>query len=145
MRQSSAPPFPCTPHCLRRPLLRHVPGFPAFLGASPLLDTACTFTAACDVAIADAGFRGATDSSNLAMVASLSVMYLRAAAEFPKSPEAAALLALMDFQYGRLQASRVRTAVSCRRVIAHGPCIACGLQQRARPSLHALAEGWCGS
>ena len=91
-----------------------------------MLHMACIHAAACDVAIADAGFgfdRPASPS-NLDVLASLHGVYKRAEAEFPLGPEAEGLLALMEFETCRLIASRVRGALTCRRTcFAHGLCL----------------------
>ena len=113
--------------CLRLLALHTVPGFPAYMyqQATRMLDTACIHAAACDMAIADAGFRAAASPSNLSMMTALCGIFERAEAEFPKGREAAGLLALMDFQFGRLALSTVRSTVSCRHFSPWPPGLYC--------------------
>ena len=89
-------------------MLRTLPGLPASQASSPLLDVACIYAAACDVAIADTTFWAAARPPSLCMMASLCGIYKRAQTEFAESLEAQSVLALMDFQFYRLLASRVR-------------------------------------
>ena len=100
------------PDCLRRRLLlRTLLGLPASVASSPMLDVACIHAAACDVAIADSTFWAAGRPQSLCMMASLCGICKRAQTEFQteyKSCEADSLMALMDFQWHRLLASRVR-------------------------------------
>ena len=74
-----------------------------------MLDVACIYAAACDVAIADLAFWAAGSPATLGMMASLSWVGKRAETKFAKSSEGEGLNALMDLQISRLVASRVRS------------------------------------
>ena len=92
-------------------LLLHAPGFP---GPSPsLLDAACMLAAACDLAIADAGFRATSIASTANMMAALHELAYQLFRAIPKdlvrgSADPRRLLALMLLQDARLMAAGVQ-------------------------------------
>ena len=115
-----------------------LPGLPASMGAPHMLDVACIHAAACNVAIADTAFRAAVKPpTSLGVMASLSGICQRAETGFPSSPEATGLIALMDFQFGRLTALKVRGTPSCRGFAPAAAALLAGCSRHARPSLQA--------
>lgn len=77
----------------------------------------CIFCAACDLGIADSGFRAATGYTGVGMLASLHALYERTEARFPKTSKTELLFGLMDFQFARLTSSLVRAQ-------SHSECVA---------------------
>ena len=78
----------------------------------PLLDVVCIHAAACDLAIADAGFRSTFIMSSVAVMALLHDKAHKAHKDFPTSPDTEGLHAAMDFQDMRLVAAGVKVRSS---------------------------------
>ena len=74
----------------------------------PFLDVVCTHAAACDLAIADAGFRSTFVASNVAVMALLHDTAHRARNHYPRSSDTKFLHFLMEFQDIRLMAAGVK-------------------------------------
>ena len=72
----------------------------------PILDMVCIHAAACDLAIADPGFR--TMGENITVMASLHEKTREAHMAFPKLPGTEGVLALIDFQFARLLAADIQ-------------------------------------
>lgn len=72
-----------------------------------LLDIVCIHAAACDLAIADVGFRTIC-TEDVSVIASLYESPREARRVAPKHPEVEGLLALMDFQVARLMAADIQ-------------------------------------
>ena len=97
-----------------------------------MLDVVCMHAAACDVAIADSGFRHmAKPGCGNSLVASLAAMLNQARKKFPPSAEAERLLALMDFQLARTLAAGMPVRSTCG---------SCRCSRHGAPSPHALRD-----
>ena len=84
------------------------PGIPDCGDPSPILDIVCIHAAACDLAIADVGFRTTCMGENIDVLASLYERAREAHKVLPKIPGTEGLLALMDFQLDRLMAADIQ-------------------------------------
>ena len=80
-------------------------GFPPRVHHMRELDVACVVAAACDLAVADAGFRESASAAGTPLAGSLNAVRKQAVDEFPRDPETLGLLALMDFQLTRAEAA----------------------------------------
>lgn len=102
------------------------------MASSPLLDLACIHAAACDVALVDTAFRAAASpSTKFGMIAALHAMHEGAFANFPRSPGAEGLTALMDLQLYRLKILWVRALFPAGEQ-PRGRCTARKLQQACK-------------
>ena len=81
------------------------PGIPRVDGEVPLMEVACAYAAACDVAVADARFRVNMDAEGVTVMHSLGGMCQLLAMEFRSDPKADCARALLDFQFARVLAS----------------------------------------
>ena len=74
----------------------------------PFLEVLCTHAAACDLAIADAGFRSAVVASNITVMALLHTTTSQAHKYYPRNLDTEGWHALMEFQDIRLMAAGVK-------------------------------------
>ena len=101
----------CAPvQFLPEPAAACAPGIPE---PSAVLDIVCIHAAACDLAIADVGFRNSYYESKLSVMASLMDVTYRAHKIQPKTPDVLGMLALMDFQLTRAMAADIQVRCSC--------------------------------
>ena len=85
-----------------------MPGIPDCCEPSHILDIVCTHAAACDLAIADAGFRTTCIGYNINVMASLYMKAREASETLPRIAGTEGLLALMEFQIARLMATDIQ-------------------------------------
>ena len=77
------------------------------------MDAACVYAAACDVAIADAGFRTDASGADCMMLHTLCHMNQQAQIADAQNPKGDPTLALMDFQFARVLASAKEVKNCC--------------------------------
>ena len=83
------------------------PGIPDSSNVPHILAVVCIYAAACDLAIADAGFRTTCTGAQNVMV-SLFEMAREVHRAFPRNPDTEGLLVLIDFQLARLMAADIQ-------------------------------------